>query len=376
MKRLIQTISSLMLIALCCVAVFSEAGADRQWTIKGFPGNYWSSYKRMTDKIQISELSRVPDFLQNSYENGPFYFSKILTYDENIEKSYIVEIEKDPYMNNVSLRYFYRGDSLFSLISQDLDAALKGLPVIKKGLLRGRFECSMYNASKYADKVKNNPYLTVVRDNGRIIWCVNAESVGDVVMLPDGRYLVVTERSAYYVTVTDKRIIGEVYFGNRRVAASDQYVDRERLPVSIVILTDNVIRQEYEDGSVEHWKIRLSEEDVDKNTEKWRTIYEQEGKSVPKEVGDKCLLWCNGKGKGSLTRNNQKMWCYQEGGPEPTAESYSKMGLAKTVSDRGTFEANTVARKDQPQQAEARAATGRLAGLFARVKSWFAGLFS
>ncbi len=376
MKKMLYILCCTAVVAICCVSVFSETDTDRQWTIKGYPRGYWSDYMRVPDKVRVVELSELPAFLQTIYENDRFYKSKILSYNKDIQKSFLIEVEKTPYKKGLSLRYEYCGDSLLSLIEQRLDAVCKKLPVVKRGVLHERYECCMYDASEYADKVLNNPYLTVVKDHGRIIWCVNAESIGDVAQLYDGRYFVVTEQSAYYVTVTDDRIIGEVYFGNRRVAASNQYVDRSRLPVSVTILTDNVIRQEYEDGSIEHWKIRLSEEDVDKNTEKRREVYENEGRSVPIEAGDKCLLWWNGKGKGSLTRNNQKMWCYHEGGPEPTADSYSEMSLAKTVSDRGAAVKSAAAATDHPEKGKTSAATGWFGSLVARIKGFFAGLFS
>ena len=151
-------------------------------------------------------------------------------------------------------------------------------------------------------------------------------------------------------------------------------------PADVRILTDNIIRLQYPNGLVEHWKVRLSEEDIEKNMDKYEKTFKKRERWVG---GDKCLLWSNGK-KGGF--KIQKMWCYNESDQEPT---YDNTGLADITADISDVQSSVsvsaadkrpnekaAAPKVQNEKPEARAATGWLAGLMARVKSWFAGLFA
>ena len=66
------------------------------------------------------------------------------------------------------------------------------------------------------------------------------------------------------------------------------------LPENIKILTDNIIRLEYKDGSIEHWKVRMSTED-----------YRENQKIVKDDIDGRYflrqLIWWNGIGNGSRT---------------------------------------------------------------------------
>ena len=83
------------------------------------------------------------------------------------------------------------------------------------------------------------------------------------------------------------------------------------IPESISILTDNVIRINYKDGAIEHWKVRLSEEDIKKNMDLAKRACLSES-SVTSARGNS-LLWWNGVGKGSpVDHEKAKSWDYNE----------------------------------------------------------------
>ena len=280
---------------------------------------------------------------------------------------------------------FYGTIIVLAQIEKDLEKACKELPVVTTQTINGEFNYTVYDGEKYAKELHVVSLFGVLRHNNRIIWygsqggekTILSERtlpLVDIKQLDDGRYLIVTDDAEYYVEDQGERLVAEVYAGKRTIAKP-----KKDYPV-YRILTDNVVRQSYDDGSVEHWKIVLSDEDIEKNREKWREQHTRKNGDFEKlSAGDKHLLWWNGVGKRRSVMDDthiQAMWCYQEGGQEPTAESYSKMSLAKTGSDSGTFVTNVAAPKDQLLKREAGASTGRLAGLVARVKSWFSGLFS
>ena len=93
------------------------------------------------------------------------------------------------------------------------------------------------------------------------------------------------------------------------------------IPESISILTDNVIRINYKDGAIEHWKVRLSEEDIKKNMDLAKKAGLSE--SSVKSARGNSLLWWNGVGEGSFFANSKiyQAWDYDEDrSVEPTYE--------------------------------------------------------
>lgn len=74
-------------------------------------------------------------------------------------------------------------------------------------------------------------------------------------------------------------------------------------PISGRILTDNIIRMEYANGCVEHWKIRASKEDIEKNK-----------KINSADEPSRRLIWWNGIKKEPSLVNNEtvKAWDYND----------------------------------------------------------------
>lgn len=84
------------------------------------------------------------------------------------------------------------------------------------------------------------------------------------------------------------------------------------LPTSGKIINDNIIRLKYADGSIEHWKIKLTDKDIEKTK-----------KVNPNNEIDQRLVWWNGNGKGSylkgMSKDDAKSWDYnEESTSEPT----------------------------------------------------------
>ncbi|MBP5274766.1 MAG: hypothetical protein ILO36_07510 [Abditibacteriota bacterium] len=281
--------------------------------------------------------------------------------------------------------YIYRGDTVLARIEKDLEKACSELPVVTEQKINGDYTYTVYDGEEYTKDLHVISVIGVLRHSNRIIWYGTQDGekltlsqrtlpLVDVKELADGRYLIVTDDAEYYVEDQGERLVAEVYAGNRTIATVKLHT-----PV-YKILSDNVVRQSYDDGSVEHWQISLSDEDIEKNREKWREYYTRENGDFAKyDAGNKHLLWWNGIGKRrSVTDEThiQAMWRYHEGGPEPAAESYSEMSLAKTVSGRGALAKGVSAPNAGQQKGETSASTGWLAGLVAKVKGFFAGLFA
>ena len=92
----------------------------------------------------------------------------------------------------------------------------------------------------------------------------------------------------------------------------------KNIPESVSVLTEDIIRLEYKDGAIEHWKVKLSEDDVNKNME----VAKKAGLSESKIINSKrnSLLWWNGIEKGSIINNYRlRAWNYDD---NPTREPF------------------------------------------------------
>ena len=134
-------------------------------------------------------------------------------------------------------------------------------------------------------------------------------------------------------------------------------------PQEVRILTDNVISLKYKGGAIEHWKVRLSAKDVEKNIEKY---YRPDSAQPEWFYANECLLWRNGSVfSGTGGKVPKEMWCFRKGGPEPAPESYSDISYEKTVG-----------RKDKAAALDAGEAKGFPALLPGMIKTFFAELFA
>ncbi len=371
----------LLLYVIACLFICSSLYAKSDY------GLYVKN--QVYKKQKAVPLVTFPECLQKACDNGAEEYRVIIYgYSEDISNARTIRVKKIFSTDDKRLEkqyYIYRGDTVLAQIEKDLEKACKELPVVTTQTINGEFNYTVYDGEKYAKELHVVSLFGVLRHNNRIIWygsqggekTILSERtlpLVDIKQLDDGRYLIVTDDAEYYVEDQGERLVAEVYAGKRTIVKP-----KKDYPV-YRILTDNVVRQSYDDGSVEHWKIVLSDEDIEKNREKWREQHTRKNGDFEKlSAGDKHLLWWNGVGKRRSVMDDthiQAMWCYQEGGPEPTAESYSEISLAKTGSGRGAEDKNFVAKAAQSEKAETSAATGWFGSLVARVKGFFAGLFS
>ena len=348
------------------------------------PGLYEPIPPEIIRKRKIVPLLRVPDYLEGvfKYEGEGLYTSIVYSYNPILKNSNFVQVYQNTTIHtNGKLFYEYCGDSFVNEIDSDIDNVIKTLPVVQRAILHGRFECTLYDASRYGAKYHHCCLLTVVKDNGKIIWYDRGHELGDVAITEDGRYFVSTAGSDYYVTVTDERIIAEVYGGIRRFG--HQVNAPIQRPVSCRILTDNIVRLEYKDGCVEYWRTHIGEDAVLKNKEKWDTYYEKYGIKDGRIGGSKHLIWCNGVGKGYAYKGSEESWEYSENGEEPVYEGMKDMSTMKYANASHSLPSAKSAGVPAGQTAKATAnkdsdaaAPGLFARLFARIKGFFAGLFA
>ena len=361
----------LLLCVLASLFVCSAAYAEKDFDLY------------IKNKVYMKKLCfplfPFPAYLQNACDTGSEEYGVMISgFSKNVYNARMVQVRK-LFGENVKrlgkLYYTFEGDIVLSRIEKDLEKVCKELPVITEQTINGEYTYTVYDGEKYAKDLYTISLFGVLRKNGRIIWYGTQSGDSQILRLrklplldekelSDGRYLVVTDDAEYYVEDQGERLVAETYVGNRTLA--NPKIDSPEYK----ILSDNVVRQSYSDGSVEHWKISLSDEDVEKNREKWRETYTlSDGHFAKYDAGDKHLLWWNGVGKCLGINNRQAMWCYHEGGEEPSAESYLEISLAKVsgVKDNNTQTANA---KDET------AKSGCFSGLVAKVKGFFAGLFA
>ncbi len=363
----------------------NEGWSISRYKIEGEAANRILSHPELIKRLESVLISDIPGYIKGIYKTGDsLYTSDIYSYNKDINKSRLVEVNQNTALNDQGVLYYrYMGLSFISEIDENIDTVIKNLPVIQKAVLHDRFECVLYDAARYGAKYYQSSLLTVVKDNGKIVWYGRGSELGDVAITSDGRYMVACTDRTDYVTVTKDRIIAENYAGDRRFGS--QMVLK---PVSCKILSDNVVRLEYRNGCVEHWRVRLSDEDIEKNVQKWEEYYKKRGsKNILRLAGSKHLVWCNdsGKGKGYVYKGGEEAWDYHTGGPEPVYEDAIDMSKMKDarVSDilpEMPYASLDAGKTDKPAVAvrrpagEPQAKTGWFARLLAAVKGFFARL--
>ncbi|MBQ9358314.1 MAG: hypothetical protein IJT95_02085 [Abditibacteriota bacterium] len=326
--------------------------------------------------IKSVPVVTVPGYLQSAYyDTDGIYEPEVLFYNSSIENARHIIVCKRTYDKGVynhvfgDKHFFSYGGFIYDN-NEDLGKICSKVPLLKRTVKYDRFEFLEYNAEKYIDYIKKDPYSTafsVVKDRGMVIWYNEGEVPEDIAITNDGRYMIATMYSVFYSYPAAGKIISEMYSGNRH------YWSYYPGPKSVRILTDNIIRLEFASGLIEHWQVRLSEEDIQKNMEKYN--------KEEKWRADKCLLWSNGKKRAN---KSQAMWCYYESDTEPT---YKDTNLAAITAEIPVFtrmvsssaSGNESAAADDTSGIgadEEAVKTGWFARLIAGIKTFFAGLFS
>ncbi|MBR4748719.1 MAG: hypothetical protein IK083_03985 [Abditibacteriota bacterium] len=373
MKKICSIVFAVLVTVIGSTSLFADCRTDLDLYIS----------KGLDKQIARYDMNALPDYLLNVYEDD-FYHSVITVHTKDIDKARLILVTKKiNYPKAEKLTYTYRPDTLLGVIGDKIDSVVKELTAVKECDLDNDFHYTRYDAEKYAREVYDDSFLAVITYKGRIIWYWNEENIPDAKLLPDGRFMIVTSDSAFYITEMKDRLVAEVYSGTRIIWRGSKHTGYSGIQhPKVEILTDNVLRQSYSDPDgicVEHWKIRLTEEDVTKNID---AFYEDEhdkyGVRTPLGSGIRALLWCNdGKLEGTPTRNwlktktRQNMWCYHEGGKEPAADSYDGISMEKTLMVSGKAPSRLPGASNPVSDRRT-----SLARLIAKVKDFFAGLLA
>ncbi|MBQ9359199.1 MAG: hypothetical protein IJT95_06615 [Abditibacteriota bacterium] len=329
-------IIAIIVVCLCSGAVYAAFTLDPE---------------KDTLRIERIRLDTTPDYLLPVIgETEDIYRPEINTYSRDISKAKLIYVAKR--LSGISAydqdrSFLYYGGSFLSDNNEDIDKMCKTIPLVKRVVKYDRFEVLEYDANdkiNYIDVPPSFLVLSVVKDRGKTIWYFEGHPFRDIAITADGRYMIVTDELVFYATADDKRIVSELYGGNRI------YLLGIPRPADIRILTDNIIRVSYKSGLVEHWKVRLSEEDIEKNMEKYKTD--------EKHLADKCLLWSNGKGK---PYKSQAMWCYDESDQEPVYDNTNLADITADISDLQKS-ASVSAPEKGPNEKAAAALSGNGAG--------------
>ncbi len=299
-------------------------------------------FRNMYEVAAPVPLIRVPSFLKGIYEQD-LYTTDIRTYGKCMTLAPYVYVSK-------SLRSWPEGRQMYLCWSEypfleygekRFERFLKTLKPHEAGDCRINYQYARYRITQF-EPVKSPRYkdydMVVVRDKGRVIGRWTEPAVGnwnfgkpDIRRLPDGRYMVANGHAVRYISEKRGKRVVECYFDPGAPDVGSFHVG----PLAgsggrpeVTILTDNVIRLAYKNGDVEHRKVRLSREDVDKNTEKLNPVFAEHNRKSSGIAGNKHLLWRNYKPKPLYEGQfSGEMWCFREGGEEPSAEAYSDMGF-------------------------------------------------
>ncbi len=315
-------------------------------------------------KIDMRPLLYVPGYIKNVYyDPEELYIPEVVVYDDDIEGARMITVMKrlwdKPLWGDLQPFFYYSGTFL-SDNNEDIEKMCKMLPLVRRTMKYDRFEILEYDARdkiNYIHTAWRNVVFSVVKDRGRIIWYCEGHPFRDIAVTGDGRYMIATDDLVFYTNPEGKRIVSEMYGGNRifnRTFGTS--------PNDVRILTDNIVRVAYPFDRVEHWQVRLSEEDVEKNMKKYKTD--------EKWQADKCLLWSNGKGRAQFS---QKMWRYYESEEEPVYKDTNLADPETATVSSYKRPASASASKKQPAQKTAMKGLPGSAGK--AVKGFFASLF-
>ena len=279
--------------------------------------------------IGISGLMIVKSFADTGSDNGNKSLDLLPAAD--IVKNYIhdndiystiyvveyadrIDIQKH-YSKKSKISYLPDKSIFHSLLMCDITKNTAGnlnkYPIIRSSVMNDNIKNTVYDISRSDAK---NKELNVLVSNG-IYFDISYSPFLDVKKIADNTYMVVYQKIEYvkYIHTDNSKIVSETYWlvdagfpsGGSMSGMIPVY------PISGKILTDNIIRFEWKDGKIEHWKVRLTKEDIEKNKEYGL-------KQGFKNTEDNVLLWWNGVGN-NLNYNKKKAWDYDEDtSKEPT----------------------------------------------------------
>ncbi|MBR4748837.1 MAG: hypothetical protein IK083_04610 [Abditibacteriota bacterium] len=366
-------------------------------------GSFPSAWGDSVPIMQTMTFSSIPYYLLDVYEESP-YQSEIRSYTSKLDDAPIVYVNKSIESSPVNKPMTYMFRNTWEFLGYDkrrLSAFVSGLKLSETALVAGDFEFARYNVNEYTiPKELVGPAmldydLVVLRRDKDFVgyWCepaVGSINYGkpDIRILDDGTVMTANAHAVRYFTKKEGRIVCECYFE----CNSYNHIGSKNVPIggapSVTILSDNLIRKTYNKGKVELCKVRLSEDDIAKNKEKWAAVYKQEDRDK-KPVGADHVLWWNGVGKKRVATFYESepylhsMWCFREGGEEPSPQAVESINSLKPYGKLSALVSST-RQKAVPEKASQTPAvpagrqslTGLLARMFNKAKDFWTRMFA
>ncbi|MBO4548532.1 MAG: hypothetical protein J5758_04880, partial [Abditibacteriota bacterium] len=140
--------------------------ANEGWSMTAYvmdPGDPELIHPEISRKMKVIPMLRVPDYLEGIFkrEGEGLYTSIVYSYSPILKNSKFVQVYQNTTVHtNGLLFYEYCGNSFVSEIDSDIDNVIKTLPVVQRAILHGRFECMLYDASRYGAKYHHCCFLT------------------------------------------------------------------------------------------------------------------------------------------------------------------------------------------------------------------------
>ena len=238
--------------------------------------------------VDPKAIENIKDYLKD----GDIYMFDVFEHSNRIRI-----VKRDTIHSKNKVFYFSKKSSAYSDTLYEIMAKpnenLKKYPVIENIKISDDIDYIIYS-------VEDKKLYTVIADKQYYINLSNIPIV-DVKRISDNAYMVLHEGSTQveFVHIDKSKIITEVYYLPFRLKADSFQIKQ---PTSVSILTDNIVRFEYGDGAIEHWKVRFTKDDVEKNM----------AMDKPREYNFRKLVWWNNIGKGSpfVNHEDEKSWDY------------------------------------------------------------------
>ena len=268
------------------------------------------SFNVTDNDTKSSNLSVVADIVKDYTYDNDIYSCMVFEYPDRIDISKHFAYGT---ANIYRISYLPDRSKLHRLlvcdITENTAENLKNLPIMRSSVINDNIKYIVYDAVGLNGKKIE---LNVLFANGFYFEICESPFL-DVKKIADNTYMVIYKElgQVNYIHTDNSKIVSEVYMLPMRWVTTGT---APVYPKSGKILTDNIIRLEWKDGAIEHWKVRLTKDDIEKNKEYG---LKQGFKNTEKNV----FLWWNGVGRGCVFVNHtkDKAWDYNEDtSTEPT----------------------------------------------------------
>ena len=267
--------------------------------------NYANDTSNINDVSKDNNIE-VPKYILDYTHDGDLYSFIAVEYKDrvkitkNITKSFTGKVRYHPEKMSLHSDFIYE-------LTENTEENLKKYPIIESKTISGNIECIEYDIGK------KGTLKAVVADDYYIV--LHGSPVLDVKKISDNTYMVLYQQVPVieYVHVGLPKIVVEVHFLPTSLFGS-QNIPKPKPKIGS-ILTDNIIRLEYDSGLIEYWKVRLTKEDIEKN------IVLDIKADIHNYFLRKLVWWNNNMGiGGTIDHETHKSWDYIDSSVEPIYE--------------------------------------------------------